>query len=46
MACVYFHIVIIFSVGTVSGMESMVAPSARSLMSKLVSAGDQGKPPF
>jgi MFS family permease len=31
-----------FLIGTVSGMESMVAPSARSLMSKLVSAGDQG----
>ena len=46
MACVYFHIVIIFSVGTMSGMESIVAPSARSLMSKLVSAGDQGKSPF
>ena len=31
------------SVGTVSGMQAIVAPSARSFMSKLVSAGDQGK---
>ena len=30
-------------VGAASGMEAVVAPSVRSFMSKLVSAGDQGK---
>ena len=31
------------AVATLSGMEGIIAPSIRSIMSKLVSAGDQGE---